>query len=311
MATQPVYLIQGDNIIIVIDGDSHNIGADHANYTQIKAAILSGDWDTVKMLAVPAKTVEAYGAGRVEIKDGGVYWQGARVHSELADHMLRLRGEGFPIDPLVNFMTRLYKNPSKRSIDQCYAFVTRNKMPITPDGCILAFKRVRRETYKDIHSGTIRNAVGDVVTMSRGEVDDNPNSYCSHGLHFCSEEYLSHFGSAGDPVMIVKVDPADVVSVPADAGGSKARCCAYTVVAEVTGDVSKALASAVVAESDGNYAANTTTAVPASVKPVTYSLVRKSDNSTVVHTGLTKPQAELIIQRHKTQKKAALVMKEE
>ena len=334
--TTPAYLIQGDNIIVVIRGDSYTVGPDHAYYAQIKTAIKDSDWETVERLAIPTKVVVDYGAGHVEIKDGAVYWQGEVVSSRLAEHMLRLHSDGFPVDPLLNFMTRLMKNPSKHSIDQCYDFITRNKMPITPDGFILAFKKVRKDTYMDIHSGTLRNKVGDTVSMERSDVSSDPYSYCSAGLHFCSEEYLDGFGSTDDHVMIVSVDPADVVSVPADANGSKARCCKYTVVAEVSGDCSKALASAVVTSSDDNFSKNTAKAAwpflsggdmsdtlatngktvttqvyqtqPVTVSAATYRLVRKYDPSVVVATGLTKTAAEDYISRMVKQKKAVLIM---
>jgi len=49
--------------------------------------------------------------------------------------------------------------------------------------------------------------------------------------------YLPSYGTAnGSRVMIVKVHPRDVVSVPTDYNFAKARCCRYEVVDEYTGD---------------------------------------------------------------------------
>jgi hypothetical protein len=70
--------------------------------------------------------------------------------------------------------------------------------------------------------------------MPRNEVDDNRSNLCSDGLHFCSFSYLGHFGSgAGNRVLIVKVDPADVVSIPADYNDAKARACRMEVIGEI------------------------------------------------------------------------------
>jgi hypothetical protein len=96
-----------------------------------------------------------------------------------------------------------------------------------------------------VHSGTIDNSVGQVVEMDRNLVDDDPNSHCSTGLHFCSESYLGHFGNSGDPVMILKINPADVVSIPTDYNGAKGRCMRYEVVAQVSGDPGQAFTRAV------------------------------------------------------------------
>jgi hypothetical protein len=138
--------------------------------------------------------------------------------------------EGFTIDPLVKFMENLMENPSNRSVTELYGFLEKNNLPITPDGHFLAYKRVR-EDYKDCHSGTMDNSPGKIVEMPRNKVDDNQNNTCSHGLHFCSEGYLKHFGGAR--TVIVKINPRDVVSIPSDYDNTKGRACRYEVIGEV------------------------------------------------------------------------------
>lgn len=347
MTTPLPYLIQGNNVIVIHNGTSFNIGPDHYNYADILKSIKEQDWARLVTLLSPATTVVTYGSGNVEIKDGVVYWRGTPFTGALAMHMLRLHRDGFPVDPLINFMTRLMGNSSKRSIEQCYDFITRNNMPITPDGYFLAFKKVRKGTYKDIHSGTIVNTVGSVIEMPRNEVDDDPNSYCSAGLHFCSEEYLGTFGDAQDHVMILKIDPADVVSIPADANGAKGRCCRYTVVAELDGDPKTALARAVMESPDKkpepvvstnaapsaetpaakqtsgkaawpfpgsfNGAAAATSAKKTNAKASAagtdlYKLVKKSQPHVVVHTNKTYAEAKALIDKAVRQHKASLVM---
>ena len=90
----------------------------------------------------------------------------------------------------------------------------------------------------DIHSGTIRNAVGDKVSMERNDVDDNRNVTCSDGLHFAAYGYASTWAGRIDGVnrklMLMKVHPRDVVSIPIDYNNQKGRCCYYEVVDEIT-----------------------------------------------------------------------------
>jgi hypothetical protein len=45
--------------------------------------------------------------------------------------------------------------------------------------------------------------------------------------------------------MILKINPADVVSIPTDYNGAKGRCCKYEVVGQVNGDPKAAFASIV------------------------------------------------------------------
>jgi hypothetical protein len=127
-------------------------------------------------------------------------------------------------------MENLMANPSYRAVNELYGFLEKNNLPITSDGHFLAYKKVR-EDYKDCHSGTFDNSVGKVVEMERNQVNDNKEQTCSAGLHFCSEGYLRHFG--GERVMILKINPRDVVSIPTDYNDSKGRCCRYEVIGEV------------------------------------------------------------------------------
>ena len=129
-------------------------------------------------------------------------------------------------------MENLMNNPSYRAVNELYGFLEKNSLPITPDGCFLAYKKVRND-YMDIHSGTFNNSVGYICEMERNQVDDNQNNTCSSGLHFCSKEYLNHFGSGDSRTMIVKINPADVVSIPTDYNNSKGRTCRYTVIGEL------------------------------------------------------------------------------
>jgi hypothetical protein len=66
--------------------------------------------------------------------------------------------------------------------------------------------------------------------MPRNMVNDNPNKTCSVGLHFASLEYIRGF-HGGNPIVLVEIDPADVVSIPVDYNNQKGRCCKYKVIA--------------------------------------------------------------------------------
>lgn len=224
------YIIQGDNLVVVIGNKSHTVSKTHITYPQLVAAIKAGDWDKVKAAIEPKKVVLSYGKGNVSIKGETLYWKGKELNTGLAVRMITMLQEGFPVEPMVNFMENLMSNPSKRAVDELYGFLEKGNLPITPDGHFLAYKRVR-EDYRDIHSGTMNNSVGQVVTMERNAVDDNRNQTCSSGLHFCSLSYLASFG--GSRTVILKINPRDVVSIPSDYNDAKGRCCRYEVIGEV------------------------------------------------------------------------------
>jgi hypothetical protein len=79
--------------------------------------------------------------------------------------------------------------------------------------------------------GRIKNdQFGIRISVNRNQVDDNRNLGCSFGLHVGSYDYASGWG---DKTILVKVDPADVVSVPSDCRFQKCRVCAYIPMANI------------------------------------------------------------------------------
>jgi len=313
------YLLQGKNIILVVDGKSHTVSqSTHISYTKIIDALKEKDWDALRDLIEPKKAIVNFGAGHVSIEGDEIFWKGQPFHNSLAKRMIQMYQDGFPIDPMIRFMENLMLNPSMRSVNQMYDFLERNSLPITEDGHFLAFKKVRKDNYNDLHSNTIFNGIGEVVEMDRNSVDDNPDSYCSSGLHFCSESYLQHFGSGGDPVMILKINPADVVSVPKDYNGAKGRCCKYEVVGQVNGNPAEAFSKVI----NGDFskkpakkdAALAAWPFPTGVKPTQpeddpadelYNLVRVNGGA-VEYTNMTYLDAIEQVQRNIDGKKAKL-----
>jgi roadblock/LC7 domain-containing protein len=224
------YLIQGSNIVVVIGNKSHTISKTHITYNKVFEAIKAGDWDSLPDIIEPKKVVLNYGQGNVSIQGETLYWKGKELNTGLSVRMIQMLQEGFPIEPMVNFMENLYKNPSKRAVTELYSFLEKSNLPITPDGHFLAYKKVRTD-YTDVHSGKFDNSVGQIVEMDRHDVDDNKDNTCSTGLHFCSMSYLSCFG--GERTVIVKINPADVVSIPSDYNDAKGRTCRYEVIGEL------------------------------------------------------------------------------
>lgn len=230
------YIVQGSNITVVIGSKPHTIAKSHITYNKVVEAIKSNDWQKVQDLIEPKQVVLNYGRGNVSVQGDTLYWKGKPMNNGLATRMIAMLQDEFPIEPLVNFMENLMTNPSKRAVDELYGFLEKNSLPITPDGHFLAYKKVRND-YLDIHSGTMDNSVGKIVEMERNEVDDNKDRTCSSGLHFCSQDYLPHFGNGYDNrVVILKINPRDVVSIPSDYNNAKGRACRYEVVGEIGND---------------------------------------------------------------------------
>jgi hypothetical protein len=224
------YLITGNAVVVVINNKQYTLSKGNIGFDALIEAIKEGRWEDVPALASPVVAVRKFSNGFVDVIDGQVTYDGQPIHSVLSQKILDMFEQGFDINPLTNFMQNLYTNPSKRAVDELYGFLESGNMPITEDGYFLAYKKVR-EDYTDVHSGKFDNSVGKVVSMPRNQVDDNKDNTCSAGLHFCSFDYLKSFG--GSRIMILKINPADVVSIPSDHQQQKGRTWRYTVIGEV------------------------------------------------------------------------------
>jgi hypothetical protein len=240
----PYIIVDGSYATAFVDGKPMTAFSDHLNFDKIVEALYSGNHDTVVSLfdVVAHVGVERSAMSSSERKvvfdmsTGTLTYAGFPVHGVIVDRLIDLanRGVEAPVNKLLNFLENLYQNPSNRVIERLYTFLEKGNMPITDDGYFLAYKKVR-ENYKDVYSETFDNSIGAVVEMPRGLVNDNDDQTCSHGLHFCSYDYLQSF--SGKRVMVQKINPKDVVSIPVDYNDTKGRCCKYEVIDEVTEQV--------------------------------------------------------------------------
>lgn len=230
------YLMTSETITVFVDGQSKTVESSHPNFETIRQAIKNQNFDGIGDLFTPINAVKRFCEGNIEVDEVNdiLRYKGYELHNTLVDRILSMMSEGFDVSPMINFLNNLMENPSKRAVDELYSFLEVGKLPITEDGCFLAYKRVRHD-YKDIYSGKFDNSIGAVVEMPRNMVDEDKDRTCSQGLHFCSLEYLPHYGDVeNNRVMIVKINPRDVVAIPSDYNNTKGRTCRYEVIGEHT-----------------------------------------------------------------------------
>jgi len=230
--------IKADTHITLVfdDGDSATVYSSDLNYGEVCKAVLNKNWDLAKILSQPIEIVKKKieGIDKVAVEGGFVTYDGVPLHNTLTERMLEMFEQGFDISPLAAFLENLMDNPSYRAVNELYGFLENSELPITDDGHFLAYKRINSD-FKDIHTGRIDNSVGAVVEMKRNQVDEDKDNVCSSGLHFCSRKYLPEYGShtSNNKVIMVKINPADVVSIPSDYDNAKGRTCKYTVEKEM------------------------------------------------------------------------------
>lgn len=213
------------------------ISKSHPKFSEIVDLVVTQkDYDAAYAL-VDLKSIvsRAILGSNISLTGNALYYKGEEVNGLIGQRILEMHRLGLSVDSLIAFLDNLMDNPSKRAVDELYGFLESSRLPITDDGHFLAYKAVT-EDYKDIHSGTIDNSVGQVITMPRNKVADNKDVTCSHGLHFAAHGYAESFGGSSSRMMIMKINPRDVVSIPSDYNNEKGRCCGYTVLSEVSRD---------------------------------------------------------------------------
>ena len=225
------YIVTNNSITIVFDGISHTLNDGHLNYAAVKQAIIDRQFDKIPALLDIPKAINKYSHGNIEIKNGAIKYAGQPVHNYVCEKIFSFMKEGLPFEPLVNFLDKLMKNPSRRAVNELYSFLEHKAMPITPNGNFLAYKSVD-SNWRDHHTGTFDNSVGNTLEMARNSVCDDAAVSCYVGFHAGSLQYASSYGGYGSVLLIVEIDPADVVSIPLDSSCQKLRTCKYKVVAK-------------------------------------------------------------------------------
>ena len=230
------------NLTVILKNKSHQVIPDHTNYKLILEALPTATEDELLELIDIEKAVVTFSQGQVSIQNGKVMFEGEQVHGSISKRIIEFMSKGLPFEPLVKFLENLMENPSMQSQQELYDFLEHENLPITEDGCFLAYKAVNSD-FKDKWRGTFDNSVGQVCTMRRAKVDDNRGRGCSAGLHAGALNYVATYGSVddGDNIVIVKINPEDVVSVPSDCNCEKLRTCKYEVVGLYQGELPKPL----------------------------------------------------------------------
>ena len=225
------YILTEQSLTVVVEGKAHTMQSNHPSFERAKEALKNEEWDRLANLFDVSKAVEDYldQDAEIEVKDGAVYFQGEVVHGMVVDKILDFMRKNLPYQPLVKFLGKLMDNPSSRAVDELYTFLEHKNMPVTPEGNFLAYKGVTSD-FKDCYSNTFDNRVGSVLEMRRNGVCDDANIGCSNGFHAGSYDYAKGYANNGGNLMIVEIDPADVVSVPKDCSCQKLRTSKYKVV---------------------------------------------------------------------------------
>ncbi len=236
------YIITSNAIVLFLDNKPMKFEKGSNQYAKIIEAFdLPEDQQEAAVRKAIEKTAERAEKNGFKISPEEVSYKGEILPQALADKVRSIHREGLPLNLFEKFWMNIQDNPSASSVRELYEFLAYKELPITEDGCFLAYKGLQSDFWsisgnkqtKVVKgtvdaSGRILNTVGAEIEVKRRDVDDNRDHHCSFGLHVGSLDYARGF--ARGVVVVVKVNPKDVVSVPTDYSCQKCRVSAYKVV---------------------------------------------------------------------------------
>lgn len=268
MSHKPAFLVTPAGVTLFINGQLSAVPTDHANYSKILDALNRKAYDEVLALSDVRSTVRKFLSTDPDfaLVNDLVTFKGNPYSAAITDKVLSMIDAGASAEPIFNFLRKVEQNPSATARAELLLFCVANGFLIDTDGNIVAYKSVQG-SYLDIHSGRVfykpaslmtdaekakyalPQTAGNVtmqivngelqVSMPRNAVDDNRDRTCSYGLHFASHEYASTWAGRGSHhLLVLLVNPADVVSIPSDYNNQKGRASVVTPIAEI-GDFTK------------------------------------------------------------------------
>ena len=102
---------------VVVNNQSYTFDVEHPHYMGLVECVKSGDVDEFNELINAGIVIENWSEGKFRFENGVLYYVDEQVHSSITSRIIQMIREGFEYQPILNFLERLYQNPSFLSIN--------------------------------------------------------------------------------------------------------------------------------------------------------------------------------------------------
>jgi len=233
MSNKVAYVLTTDSVNLYLDGRLYTVNSDHISYKKILDGLKTGlSNEKLKELINTRKTISRVFGRKLRIEGEQFFYNDERIYHAAINQIIYYAKNGLPFARLVLWLENLLENPSYKVTETAWEFFKNGDFAITETGNFLAFKGVQ-QNWRDWHTGKFDNSIGKVVEERRNTVDDNPKHTCSKGLHAGTLAYAKGYVRGGR-LIVVEINPKDIVSVPEERDAGKIRVCKYKVIAEYT-----------------------------------------------------------------------------
>jgi len=223
------YTITEESVTVHLGSETYTIKRGDPNFEKARAAAVGERWDDIPKLISKGLNLFQW-ANQIPgfaYKDNHLFYNGQQLPKDLNERMLKMEQLGESPFFLAKFWEMLSQNPSYRSVQQVWGFLKLKGIPIDHEGYIICYKSVRSD-YKDHHSGTVDNRVGQKPHMARNLVSDEYDVACHTGYHVGNMSFAKSF-AANSRIIVVRIHPKDVVCV-SKSNAEKMRVNEYEVI---------------------------------------------------------------------------------
>lgn len=241
---RPPINIGPQTVTVVFDGRPHTV----AKSPMIAAAITAGDWQGLRLLCSPAHAIAAKAAalttraiGELRVTDAGtITFKGRPLNNASARRIIELMRDGFPIESELRTLANLMLHDDVRVIEGFESYLDKWRIPRLEDGRIVLVKSVARGDLPGAFKA--RNdfpwVVGQTARIGWDEIDRDPASTCSRGLHACPLAALHNHHGAGNAIIELHVWPEHIGAFPTDyLSNGKIRVVEAFVSRELPADI--------------------------------------------------------------------------
>lgn len=230
----PYHYKSDEEIFFVFDNKPYTYTKSHSDFYTIVAHVQGNNQDDLREIFNRVNDLVVATNGFFKCTENGhVYYNKSLLTDATADLIYDKLKNKTERQAWYNMLDKIAQNPRQDIMHEIILWIEEASLAIFDDGDILAFKKVN-DNYTSIHDSRTMNALHTTISLPREQCDDSRKRTCSSGLHFCSYGYLDHFsGSGNSRVLILKINPRDIVAIPEDYNNQKGRACSYYIWGEI------------------------------------------------------------------------------
>ena len=206
------HIVSNSGLTVVFPDGPMMIHRSSPDYPAAMQALQASDMEALRASMDRRHALSKFSEGCLSINDSGeIIFE----NHPIGNHLSKIIKSGTPKDSwsvIKRFLLNVLENPNQRARLEIDSILSECSLPITEDGCILAFKLVDNE-YVDPQIKTHICKPGRTLTLPRDTLHRGSKEATSRGFSAGGKSYLDANSYFCGKVVTIKINPADIVGV--------------------------------------------------------------------------------------------------